>query len=47
MKVQTGIDIIEVERIKEAIEKQGEAFLKNVYTQGEINYCENTGKNEI
>ena len=39
MKIQTGIDIIEVERIKEAIEKQGEAFLKKVYTEGEIKYC--------
>ncbi len=39
MKIQTGIDIIEVARIKEAIEKQGEAFLKKVYTEGEIKYC--------
>ena len=44
MKIQTGVDIIEVERIKEAIEKQGNLFLKNVYTQNEINYCENTNK---
>ncbi len=44
MKIQTGVDIIEVERIKEAIEKQGEAFLKNVYTKNEIDYCENTNK---
>ena len=44
MKIQTGVDIIEVERIREAIEKQGEAFLKNVYTKNEIDYCENTNK---
>lgn len=44
MKIQTGVDIIEVERIKEAIEKQGQIFLKNVYTQNEIDYCENTNK---
>ncbi len=44
MKIQTGVDIIEVERIKEAIEKQGNLFLKNVYTQNEINYCESTNK---
>ncbi len=43
MKIQTGVDIIEVERIKEAIQRQGKAFLNNVYTQGEIEYCENTG----
>ena len=42
MKIQTGVDIIEVERIKEAIQRQGEAFLNNVYTKAEIEYCENT-----
>jgi len=36
----TGIDIIEVERIKEAIQKFGERFLKRIYTQTEIDYCE-------
>ena len=30
MKIQTGIDIIEVKRIEEAIEKQGERFLKTI-----------------
>lgn len=44
MQVQTGIDIIEVERIQEAIEKQGESFLKKVYTANEIEYCSHTGK---
>lgn len=44
MQVQTGIDIIEVERIQEAIEKQGESFLKKVYTLNEIAYCSHTGK---
>jgi len=43
MKIQTGIDIIEVSRIQEAIEKQGEKFLSKVYTGAEINYCNNTG----
>ena len=44
MQVKTGIDIIEVNRIKEAIEKQGEAFLKRIYTENEIASCEHTGK---
>lgn len=44
MKIQTGIDIIEVERIREAIEKQGDTFLNKVYTEHEINYCHHTGK---
>lgn len=40
MQIQTGIDIIEVPRIQEAIERQGKNFLKNVYTENEIAYCE-------
>lgn len=44
MNIQTGIDIIEVKRIQDAIEKQGERFLKKVYTQHEIDYCNHTGK---
>lgn len=44
MKIKTGIDIIEVDRIQEAIESQGEIFLNKVYTKNEINYCSNTGK---
>lgn len=44
MQVQTGIDIIEVARIQEAIENQGEKFLAHIYTKNEINYCNKTGK---
>ena len=44
MKIQTGIDIIEVKRIEEAIVKQGERFLKTIYTPKEIEYCEKTNK---
>lgn len=44
MEIKTGIDIIEVNRIQDAIEKQGEKFLKRVYTAKEIEYCSNTGK---
>ncbi len=46
MKIQTGVDIIEVKRIQEAIEKGGEKFLNRVYTPEEIEYCSNTGKME-
>lgn len=35
-----GADIIEVERIKNAIEKYGDRFLKRIFTETEINYCE-------
>ena len=46
MKIQTGVDIIEVKRIQEAIEKGGEKFLNRIYTPEEIEYCSNTGKME-
>lgn len=39
MKVTTGVDIIEVERIKEAICEIGDNFLNRIYTQNEIAYC--------
>ena len=40
MKVKCGTDIIEIDRIKESIENLGERFLKKVFTQKEIEYCE-------
>lgn len=41
MKVSCGVDIIEIERVKDSIEKVGERFLKKVFTDKEIEYCEN------
>lgn len=43
MKICCGTDIIEIERIKKSIEdeKMGKAFVKRIYTQKEIDYCEN------
>lgn len=40
MKISCGVDIIEIERIKESIEKLGEKFLERVFTDKEIEYCE-------
>ena len=40
MIVGMGVDIAEVARIQAAIEKRGAAFLKRIYTPGEIAYCE-------
>lgn len=40
MKIKCGTDIIEIDRIKESIESLGEKFLKRVYTESEIEYCE-------
>ena len=40
MKIACGTDIIEIERIKNSIEKYGEKFKENLYTEKEIEYCE-------
>lgn len=40
MIVGIGTDIVEVERIKNAIEKYGKRFLDRVFTETEQNYCE-------
>lgn len=40
MHIACGTDIIEVDRIKDSIENIGEKFLKRVFTDKEIKYCE-------
>lgn len=40
MEIACGIDIIEIDRIKNAIDENGEHFLKKVFTDKEIEYCE-------
>ena len=40
MKILTGIDIIEINRIKESIENIGEDFKNKIFTEKEIAYCE-------
>jgi holo-[acyl-carrier protein] synthase len=40
MIVGTGIDIAEVPRIAESIERFGQRFLRRIYTEGEIQYCD-------
>lgn len=40
MIVGTGIDLAEVRRIREALERYGERFRGRVYTPGEIAYVE-------
>ncbi len=40
MIVGTGVDIAEVPRIRESIERFGDRFLRRVFTEGEIAYCE-------
>ena len=38
--ISCGNDIIRISRVKESIDDIGETFLKRVYTDEEINYCE-------
>jgi holo-[acyl-carrier protein] synthase len=40
MIVGTGIDIAEVPRIRQSIERFGQRFLQRVFTEGEIRYCD-------
>lgn len=42
MKITTGIDIIEVNRIEEMINEHGKIFLEKIFTDAEINYCNNS-----
>lgn len=40
----TGVDIVEIDRIKEAVESFGKKFLNRVYTPLEIKYCSSLNK---
>jgi holo-[acyl-carrier protein] synthase len=40
MIVGTGVDIEQVPRIAASIARYGERFLRRVFTEGEIQYCE-------
>ena len=44
MKVECGIDIIEIKRIEDAIESLNDKFLNKVYTPKEIEYCDSKNK---
>jgi holo-[acyl-carrier protein] synthase len=44
--IGTGVDIIEVDRIERALERErtGARFRARVFTQGEVAYCERRGR---
>src|SRR5277367_2283094 len=46
MIVGTGIDIAEVPRIRQAIERFGERFLQRIFTAGERAYCDSKANRE-
>ena len=43
MIIGTGLDIIEIKRIKNSIEKYTPKFEQRVFSPGEINYCQSQG----
>ncbi|MBR2142884.1 holo-ACP synthase [Anaerovibrio sp.] len=45
MIIGVGIDIIELKRVKKAIES--EAFIDRVYTKGEAEYCRGRGRTGV
>ena len=44
MKIKCGTDIIEISRIKKSIDDLGENFIKKIFTEDEIAYCESKKK---
>lgn len=34
-----GTDIVEIARVKDAVERWGGKFLKRIFTEGELSYC--------
>ena len=42
-----GVDIVEISRIRNAIEKYGDNFIGRVYSKFEAAYCRRRGKNGI
>ena len=39
MIVGTGVDIVEIRRLREVLQRQGERFIRRVFTPGEQEYC--------
>ena len=39
MKLANGVDLIDIERVQDAIERHGERFLQRVYTERELALC--------
>ncbi|MBR84622.1 MAG: holo-[acyl-carrier-protein] synthase [Euryarchaeota archaeon] len=43
--LSTGVDIIEIPRIKQVLDRYGQRFLKRVFTPQEIDYCRGRAPN--
>ena len=44
--IETGIDIVEISRIRELIDTKEKLFINKIYTDKEIEYCENRKNNK-
>lgn len=42
MILGTGVDLVDVERIAQAVARHGDRFLQRVFTPGEIAYCDSS-----
>jgi holo-[acyl-carrier protein] synthase len=38
-KYRVGVDIIEIERIAEVVDRWGQSFLGRIYTEAELDFC--------
>ena len=45
MMLTTGVDIIEIDRVRQVLERYGQRFLNRVFTPGEIAYCRGRAPN--
>ena len=43
--LSTGVDIIEIDRVRQVLERYGARFLQRVFTPGEIAYCRSRAPN--
>ena len=43
--LSTGVDIIEIDRVRQVMERYGQRFLNRVFTPGEIDYCRGRAPN--
>jgi holo-[acyl-carrier protein] synthase len=43
--LNTGVDIIEISRVGQVLERYGQRFLERIFTPGEIGYCRGRAPN--
>jgi holo-[acyl-carrier protein] synthase len=39
VELAVGVDVIEIDRVAQAVERWGQRFLERIYTPGELAYC--------